>query len=295
VADDVSITAGSGTPVATDDCTSAHVQIFKLAYGANGDRTHVPADADGLLVNLGTNNDVTVTSGSITANAGTNLNTSALALEAGGNLAGAAASLAVIDDWDESDRAKVNPIVGQAGLQGGSGAVSANTLRVVLSTDVALPAGTNGIGKLTANSGVDIGDVDVTSISAGSNLIGDVDIQPRTTGGWTPFNANSGDGFTALTNSAQAVKASAGKVGGYIIYNPNTVVSYVVLYNVAAASVTVGTTGARFIVPVPPQALAHIEFTAGIPFDTAIAVAAATTAAGNSAPTSALDAVILYK
>lgn len=35
-----------------------------------------------------------------------------------------------------------------------------------------LPAGTNAIGKLAANSGVDIGDVDVTSISAGSNFIG---------------------------------------------------------------------------------------------------------------------------
>jgi len=38
--------------------------------------------ADGLLVNLGTNNDVTVTSGTVTCNAGTNLNTSALALDA---------------------------------------------------------------------------------------------------------------------------------------------------------------------------------------------------------------------
>jgi len=36
----------------------------------------------------------------------------------------------------------------------------------------ALPAGTNSIGKLGANSGVDIGDVDVTSISAGTNRIG---------------------------------------------------------------------------------------------------------------------------
>jgi hypothetical protein len=36
----------------------------------------------------------------------------------------------------------------------------------------ALPAGTNAIGKLAANSGVDIGDVDVTSISAGTNRIG---------------------------------------------------------------------------------------------------------------------------
>lgn len=39
----------------------------------------------------------------------------------------------------------------------------------------ALPAGTNAIGKLAANSGVDIGDVDVTSLPAlpaGTNLIG---------------------------------------------------------------------------------------------------------------------------
>lgn len=50
---------------------------------------------DGLLVNLGTNNDVTVT-GSVTANAGTNLNTSALALESGGNLATAVTHLATI-------------------------------------------------------------------------------------------------------------------------------------------------------------------------------------------------------
>lgn len=38
----------------------------------------------------------------------------------------------------------------------------------------ALPAGTNAIGKLAANSGVDIGDVDVTSIAAGTNAIGRV-------------------------------------------------------------------------------------------------------------------------
>ena len=39
-----------------------------------------------------------------------------------------------------------------------------------------LPAGTNAIGKLSANSGVDIGDVDITSIAAGDNNIGNVDI-----------------------------------------------------------------------------------------------------------------------
>ena len=57
-------------------------------------------NTDGLLVNLGTNNDVAVT-GSVTANAGTNLNTSALALESG-NLAAAVTALQAIQTAVES-------------------------------------------------------------------------------------------------------------------------------------------------------------------------------------------------
>lgn len=67
MADNVDITAGSGTTIATDDCTTGQVQLVKLAYGADGNRTHVPADADGVLVNLGANNDVTVTGDALTA------------------------------------------------------------------------------------------------------------------------------------------------------------------------------------------------------------------------------------
>lgn len=84
----------------------------------------------------------------VTASAGTNLNTSALALESGGNLAGAATSLAAIDDWDESDRAKVNIIVGQAGIAGGTGVDGATVPRVSLATNVGLPAGTAALGKV---------------------------------------------------------------------------------------------------------------------------------------------------
>jgi hypothetical protein len=40
-----------------------------------------------------------------------------------------------------------------------------------------LPAGTNAIGKLAANSGVDIGDVDVTSIAAGETHVGQVGME----------------------------------------------------------------------------------------------------------------------
>lgn len=56
MADNVNITPGSGAVVATDQVpgTLEHVQLFKLAYSADGSRTLVPADINGLLVNPGT-------------------------------------------------------------------------------------------------------------------------------------------------------------------------------------------------------------------------------------------------
>ena len=62
-------TIPSGTVVATDDCGAAgHVQRVKLAIATDGSATLIPADAtDGMLVNLGANNDVTVTSGAVTS------------------------------------------------------------------------------------------------------------------------------------------------------------------------------------------------------------------------------------
>lgn len=62
MADDVVVTDGVASyTAATDDCSGKQVPLVKLAYSADGNRTHVPADASGLLVNLGTNNDVVVT------------------------------------------------------------------------------------------------------------------------------------------------------------------------------------------------------------------------------------------
>ena len=55
-----------------------------------------------------------------------------------------------------------------------AGAVAGTEMQV--DVVAALPAGTNAIGKLAANSGVDIGDVDILSIAAGDNNIGNVDI-----------------------------------------------------------------------------------------------------------------------
>jgi hypothetical protein len=47
----------------------------------------------------------------------------------------ATTALQIMDDWDESDRAKVNPIVGQAGVAAGAGAVGTTTQRVTLASD----------------------------------------------------------------------------------------------------------------------------------------------------------------
>lgn len=47
----------------------------------------------------------------------------------------AVTALEIIDDWDESDRAKVNPIVGQAGISANAGAMDVTTTRVTLATD----------------------------------------------------------------------------------------------------------------------------------------------------------------
>lgn len=49
--DNVTLNSMSGgSVVATDDSGTGHVQLVKLAYSADGSRTHIDATADGLLV-----------------------------------------------------------------------------------------------------------------------------------------------------------------------------------------------------------------------------------------------------
>jgi hypothetical protein len=51
MADNVQITAGSGTTIATDDAgAGGHVQVVKLALSADGSATPIPATADGIAV-----------------------------------------------------------------------------------------------------------------------------------------------------------------------------------------------------------------------------------------------------
>jgi hypothetical protein len=167
------------TVIATDDAgAGGHVQRVKLSLSADGSAAPITADADGLLVNLGTNNDVTVT-GTVTAT-----------LVAGGD---------------------VDVLTVPAPLSTTGGGTEATALRVTIATDSTgvLSVDDNG-GVLTvdgtvtaaAQPGVDIGDVTVNnaagaaavniqdggnaitvdgtvtvgSITAGDNNIGNVDV-----------------------------------------------------------------------------------------------------------------------
>lgn len=108
-------------------------------------------------------------------------------------------------------------------------------------------------------------------------------------------NSTSSDGGTALTNSAQAIKASAGKLRGYFIYNPNATVAYVQFYNTAQGSVTVGTTNPLFMLAIPPASAANLWMESGVTFSTAMSWSATSTAGGNGAPSSSLEAVAWYE
>lgn len=95
---------------------------------------------------------------SVPSHAVTNAGTFAVQ-ESGGSLT----ALQIMDDWDESDRAKVNIIVGQAGVAADVGATSATTQRVVIA---------NGAGKTLLSAGGSASSSgNNTLVAAGSNKL----------------------------------------------------------------------------------------------------------------------------
>jgi hypothetical protein len=99
----------------------------------------------------------------------------------------------------------------------------------------------------------------------------------------------------ALSNTAQAVKASAGRTYGWSFTNPGTADAWVHVYDVAAGSVTVGTTNALWTWIVPAQGANGDSFPAPLEHGTAIAIAATTGPTNGTAPATALVAYVGYK
>ena len=253
MADNVTLDPGTGgATIATDDAgAGGHVQIMKLAVSADASATVIPADAANGL-------DVDVTRSALPTGASTSAKQDTVI----GHLDGVEGLLTTID----ADTGAL------------AGAVSGTEVQV--DVVAALPAGANAIGKLAANSGVDIGDVDVTSIAAGTNAIGNVGVVPRTSGGLSI--ATDID----LDETELEVKASAGQLFGWYIYNDGAAEVYVKLYNDTAANVIVGTTVPVMTFGLPAGSAANVVNPMGIAFSAGICAACTTvaTTADTTAP-----------
>lgn len=121
----------------------------------------------------------------------------------------------------------------------------------------------------TDSSGILQADISA-ALPTGTNTIGRVGLTPQSTGGLTIFRSID------LDETEEQVKATAGQLFGYYIYNNASSVVYVKLYNATEANVKVGETTPVMTLPIPALSAANVEFTNGIAFGTAITAAATT-------------------
>lgn len=94
-------------------------------------------------------------------------------------------------------------------------------------------------------------------------------------------------------NTAQSIATIGGYLDALHVINSNTSQAFIQLFDVAAASVTVGTTTPKqsFLVPAGDgtnSGAFERQFSPPIPFSTAITYACTTTATGNGDPTTGL-------
>lgn len=119
------------------------------------------------------------------------------------SLAAVAASAAAMDDWDESDRAKVNLIAGQAGVAGGAGARSAATQRMTIATDDSIAKATEGDYETVAASQTD--QVLGATGAAGDYLSALLIIPATTSPGAVQIKDGAGSAITVFTGGASSV------------------------------------------------------------------------------------------
>jgi len=130
----------------------------------------------------------------------------------------AVTSLAILDDWDETNRAAVNIIAGQVGIAGGTGVDGATVPRVTLATDVGLPAGSNNIGDVDVlsfpdNEPFNLNQFGGVGVTAGAALADSTALPTTGMVGAPALVYNSVAGDLDLARSAEAVEFGGSAVG----------------------------------------------------------------------------------
>jgi plasmid maintenance system antidote protein VapI len=273
--DEVAGTALTENDVATPRIDSKRSQVFALEDATTrGQRAAVSA-AGAVKVDNSANTQPVSGTVSITANSAVNVAQVAGTTTDTNSGVKSAGTQRVVLATDQPQLTNALKVDGSAVTQPVSGTVSitansaVNTAQVA-GTTTAVNAGTNsaGVQRVTLAT-------DQTTLT---NTLGNVGAVPITTGGLSIFHLVS-----AATTNLTNVKASAGQLYGWYIYNSNAAARKVAFHNTAGTP----TAGASmsFAIVIPPSSAANVEFTTGIAFATGIGISTVTdlTDAGTTA------------
>lgn len=281
MADNVTLDPGAGGAVAaTDDVGGVHYQRVKLVDGTLDSATAIASgggvEAGALRVTIASDSTGVVSIDDNGANISIDDGGNSITVDNGGTFAVQADTELTTADLDTGAGTDTRAVVGLARAESGGGVLVGSANPLPVNQTAALPAGNNNIG-----------DVDIASIAAGTTTIGDVGIKPRTTGGFSVHRRLG----TADTNLA-TVKASAGQLFGWYIYNDGATEAYIKVYNKASNPVLASDTPVLTL-PIPAGAAANVFSEIGIAFATGIALAA-TGAIGDTDTTAlAADQVVI--
>ena len=278
------------TPITIKDAASADKSIIAYTDGTSSAFAHPVLDATGAVISPATSGNQTTANSSLAAIATNTTGVATAALQSTGNssLASLVSTVGATNDAAATTDAGTFSLIA--------------LLKRGLSALTSIAANTTGAATAAAQA---TGNTSLAAIltacqaatPAGTNTIGSVSAAASTTGGTSTYAATGGTGNALLTNAAVAVKASAGSLYGVSLVNTGTAAAYVQLFDLAAASVTLGTTAPKLSFWVPAGGSWEEKFTgeAKVAFAAAIAAAATTTATGSGAPATGVLANIVYK
>lgn len=285
MADNTTLNTGTGGDViASDDISGVKYQIIKVAYGALDTATLVTSSVGfPVLVATGA---ASIAKLEDVASADADVGVPAMAIRKA-----TPANTSGTDGDYEMLQMSAGRLWASATLEAGSQVIG----HVLLDANSGVD-----IGKLTANQSVNVAQINAVTPLMGTGIMGtgsprvtiasDNDplivkqataanlnatvvgtgtlavqaaIKPQTTGGFTTFHLVS-----AATTNATAVKASAGQLFGWYIYNSNSTARKVAFHNLASGA----TAGASifFTMVIPPLSAANVMTETGIAFSTGI-------------------------
>ncbi len=294
MADNVTLNAGAGGAViATDDDTTAHHQYVKMEWGGDGTFTKVSTGAGAVPIQDGGNTITVDGTVAVTHAALTELE-AAISTEVQCDIVGALpAGTNNIGDVDVLTCAL--PTGASTSAKQDTAQTSFDAIKTAVEIlDNAIAGNEMQVDVLT---------MPTTAVSQSGTWT----VQPGNTANTTPWlttptPATSG-GLSIyrtidLDESEEEVKASAGQLFGWYLYNAAASARYLKFYNATAANTTVGTTAPVLTIPVAAGAAANVEFSNGIAFGTAISAAVTTGLADNDTGAPAANDFIiniLYK